>query len=57
MYIIIVQAGFPSPAKEYLEPFLNIASLLIENPNFTFYGRIVGDSMYIHIYPGLAHGF
>lgn len=40
-----VQAGFPSPADDHLEPPLDFNDLLIENPSATFAVRIAGDSM------------
>lgn len=40
-----VAAGFPSPATDYVERELDIASLLITNPPATFFVRIEGESM------------
>ncbi|UOG50893.1 translesion error-prone DNA polymerase V autoproteolytic subunit (plasmid) [Leptospira noguchii] len=45
MYIYPIKAGFPSPAEEYLETVLDITSLVIQNPNSTFFGRVKGKSM------------
>lgn len=40
-----LQAGFPSPADDYLESPLRLDDYLIDNPAATFFVRIVGDSM------------
>ncbi|WP_406600556.1 LexA family protein [Leptospira sanjuanensis] len=40
-----VRAGFPSPADEYIERVLNPLELLIPNPDSSFLGRVLGDSM------------
>ena len=40
-----VEAGFPSPADDYLERPLDFNELLIENPAATFAVRISGESM------------
>ncbi|QSH42080.1 translesion error-prone DNA polymerase V autoproteolytic subunit [Lentisphaerota bacterium ZTH] len=40
-----VQAGFPSPAQDYLESPLNLNDLLIPRPAATFFIRAAGDSM------------
>ncbi|WP_061248624.1 LexA family protein [Leptospira noguchii] len=45
LYISPIKAGFPSPAEEYLETVLDITSLVIQNPNSTFFGRVKGNSM------------
>ncbi|EKR71841.1 LexA family protein [Leptospira noguchii] len=45
LYIYPIKAGFPSPAEEYLETVLDITSLVIQNPNSTFFGRVKGKSM------------
>lgn len=39
------QAGFPSPATDYLEERLDLHALLVGNPIATFYLRAEGDSM------------
>lgn len=39
------QAGFPSPATDYLEERLDLHALLVGNPIATFYLRAQGDSM------------
>ncbi|MDE6266401.1 MAG: translesion error-prone DNA polymerase V autoproteolytic subunit [Muribaculaceae bacterium] len=48
-----VQAGFPSPAQDYLSETIDLNHELIEHPSATFYARVVGDSM---IEEGIAEG-
>lgn len=48
-----VQAGFPSPAQDYLSDAIDLNKELIEHPSATFYARVVGDSM---IEEGIAEG-
>jgi len=40
-----VQAGFPSPADDYVERALDLNDLLVENEAATYYVRAKGDSM------------
>ena len=40
-----VQAGFPSPAEDYMDLDLNLQDHLIKNPSATFCVRAVGESM------------
>lgn len=40
-----IQAGFPSPAQEFINESIDLNKELIEHPAATFYGRVVGDSM------------
>lgn len=40
-----ISAGFPSPARDYLEESINLNNELIQNPNWTFLGEVEGDSM------------
>lgn len=39
-----VPAGFPSPAEDHIEQ-LDISSLLLRNPESTFFLRVAGESM------------
>lgn len=39
------QAGFPSPAADYVENTLDLMTLMVTNPPATFYVRCAGDSM------------
>lgn len=41
----LVQAGFPSPADDYLETPLNLHELVVKTPAATFFVRVAGDSM------------
>lgn len=45
LFISRVQAGFPSPADDYLEGALDLNEHLIERPAATFFLRVTGDSM------------
>jgi DNA polymerase V len=40
-----VQAGFPSPATDYVESELDLGRLLVSNPSSTFFVRVKGESM------------
>lgn len=40
-----IQAGFPSPADDYIESPIDLNRELIAHPASTFMGRIHGDSM------------
>lgn len=40
-----VQAGFPSPADDYVENKLDLNSLVIKHPTATFFVRVEGESM------------
>lgn len=48
-----IQAGFPSPAQDYIDKSLDFNKELIEHPSATFYARVAGDSM---INAGIAEG-
>ncbi len=45
LYISAVRAGFPSPADDYIEDFLDLNDYLISHPAATFIVRAAGDSM------------
>jgi DNA polymerase V len=48
-----VPAGFPSPARDYLDQKLDLNQHLISNPAATFFVRAVGESMLgAGIHPG-----
>jgi DNA polymerase V len=48
-----VQAGFPSPADDYLGKSLSLDEYLIDRPASTFFVRATGDSMNkVGIYEG-----
>ncbi len=40
-----VQAGFPSPAQDFMEHALDFNRDMIQNPDATFYARVKGESM------------
>ncbi|MCH5214401.1 MAG: translesion error-prone DNA polymerase V autoproteolytic subunit [Muribaculaceae bacterium] len=40
-----IQAGFPSPAQDYIDRSLDFNRELIEHPAATFYAKVVGMSM------------
>ena len=40
-----VQAGFPSPADDYVEKSIDLNEQLVRNPPSTFFVRAKGDSM------------
>lgn len=40
-----IQAGFPSPAQDYISESIDLNRELIHHPASTFYGRVSGDSM------------
>lgn len=48
-----VKAGFPSPAQDYTDKFLDFNHELISHPAATFYATVIGDSM---IEAGIADG-
>lgn len=45
LYITKVQAGFPSPAEDYVERKLDLNKYLVNRPASTFFVRATGDSM------------
>ncbi|MEM9835505.1 MAG: translesion error-prone DNA polymerase V autoproteolytic subunit [Bacteroidota bacterium] len=48
-----VSAGFPSPADDYLEEYLDVGAYLVKNQTATFFVRVQGDSMIdASIHPG-----
>tara|TARA_B100000427_G_scaffold301526_1_gene284766 strand:- start:631 stop:1062 length:432 start_codon:yes stop_codon:yes gene_type:complete len=40
-----IQAGFPSPADDFMDNRLNINDYVIKNPLSTYYVKVSGDSM------------
>lgn len=40
-----VQAGFPSPAEDYMVSALDLNRLMVHNPATTFFAHVAGDSM------------
>ena len=45
LYLNKVQAGFPSPADDYMDKRLDLTEKLIKHPAATFYCRVSGSSM------------
>lgn len=45
LYSSTVRAGFPSPADDHIESWLDLNEYLIKNPAATFFVRASGDSM------------
>ncbi len=45
LYQSKVEAGFPSPADDYIEAQLDLNEHLIKNPAATFFARATGESM------------
>ena len=45
LYSSKVQAGFPSPADDYIERYLDLNSEYVKNPSATFLVTATGDSM------------
>ena len=40
-----VQAGFPSPAEDYMDMDLDLHDHLVQNPSSTFCVKAIGESM------------
>lgn len=40
-----IQAGFPSPAQDYISESIDLNREIVRHPAATFYGRVAGDSM------------
>lgn len=45
LYLTVVQAGWPSPADDYIDQQLNLHELAVRNPAATYFLRAAGDSM------------
>jgi DNA polymerase V len=45
LFLNPVQAGFPSPAEDYVEATLDLNEYLIDRPAATYFVRVAGDSM------------
>ncbi len=44
-YLSCVQAGFPSPADDYIENQLDLNGLVVQHPHSTFFVKVEGESM------------
>lgn len=52
-FLSTIQAGFPSPADDYLEEVLSLDDICINNAASTFLGKVKGNSLKdISIYEG-----
>ena len=40
-----IQAGFPSPAQDYISESIDLNREIVTHPASTFYGRVAGESM------------
>lgn len=45
IFLTCVQAGFPSPADDYIDKQLDLNELIVKHPAATFFLRVEGDSM------------
>ena len=45
LYLSPVQAGWPSPAEDYVDEQINLHEIAVRNPAATFFVRASGDSM------------
>lgn len=45
LYTTSVQAGFPSPADDFVEKHLDLNEHLVKRPEATFFVRVRGESM------------
>lgn len=45
LYMTSIEAGFPSPADDYIEGCLDLNEHLIKHPAATFFIRVSGESM------------
>lgn len=48
-----IQAGFPSPADDFLDLSIDLNAALVQHPSATFYARVKGNSM---IGDGISEG-
>lgn len=53
IFMVPVEAGFPSPAEDYIEGSLDLNQYLIKHPSATFFVKVAGNSMInASIHPG-----
>ena len=45
LYLCSVQAGWPSPADDYIDEQINLHEIAVKNPAATFFLQAAGDSM------------
>ena len=46
LFSSVVQAGFPSPADDYLESYIDLNDVIVSNKAATFFVKVDGDSMF-----------
>lgn len=46
LFVGEVKAGFPSPARDYIQNTIDLNKELIKHPGSTFLARVEGDSMF-----------
>jgi DNA polymerase V len=53
LFSTLIQAGFPSPADDFIEQKLDLNTYLIDHPAATFFVKSIGQSMILDgIFPG-----
>lgn len=53
LFSTLIQAGFPSPADDFIEQKLDLNEHLIDHPAATFFVKSIGQSMILDgIFPG-----
>ncbi|HEX9929305.1 MAG TPA: translesion error-prone DNA polymerase V autoproteolytic subunit [Pyrinomonadaceae bacterium] len=45
LFLVRIQAGFPSPAEDFIERRIDLNRDLLKHPLDTYYIRVIGDSM------------
>ena len=45
LFLSAVQAGWPSPAEDYIDEEINLHEMVVRNPAATFFLRAAGESM------------
>jgi DNA polymerase V len=45
LFLGSIQAGFPSPAADYMQERISLDAIAIRNPSSTFFFRVEGESM------------
>jgi DNA polymerase V len=45
LFVHGASAGFPSPAEDYIEDYLDLHKLMVRNPPATFFLKVRGSSM------------
>ena len=45
LFLVLVSAGYPSPADDYLDGSMDLNQHLVKHPTATFFVRVAGESM------------